>query len=56
MRARNGLRADALPSRSVVRVLQRHASRVELEGQHERALELAAQSNELAGQPGWEHG
>ena len=50
------LLADAQPSRSVVWVLLRQASRAELAGQHERALELAAQSHALAGQLGWEHG
>ena len=50
------LLADAQPSRSVVSVLLRQASRAELAGQYERALELATQTRALADQLGWEHG
>jgi tetratricopeptide (TPR) repeat protein len=46
----------AEPSRSVVWVLQRLASRASLAGQHERALEIVTQTRALAEQLGWEAG
>ena len=50
------LLADAQPSRSVVWVLQRLASRASIAGQHERALEIVTRTRALAEQLGWEAG
>ena len=47
---------DAQPSRPVVWVLQRLASRASIAGQHERALEIVTQTRALAEQLGWEAG